>query len=239
MMLMAVTNEYLLRAVWLGHEGKPLGTGTIITRNHEDFLVTADHIARGGRDKPAQTPPLQLEFRSHGAWHPIAQRGWKEVQRDKDADLSLFRRQPKENSQRAESRIGPHNAYLASMGMFLGFPILSTEEEPLIIEVNGKPLPMTAPVSSYVPVGRDGLRKGATWGYGSPGFSGGPLLLPTGEPPGHGSWTMAGIVIGGIDEADEENRPKYTPRGIIEFATGQAIEDLLNAELGVTTRHDP
>ena len=220
----AITKNFYKRTLWLGHEDNPCGTATIVDWNNERLIVTAHHVVHGREN--ARKGWKHLSLRHNERWVRIYDQ-WEETEQDRDLDISVFRFRWRERTEEKNTEINGTGGTLGTIGMIMGFPVIKKEEVSLIGEMEEWPVAMCAPIGAYSTPGTT-ARRGIAWGYGSPGFSGGPILLPNGSESEHPPWVITGIVIGGVDEADERNQPKYTPRGLIEYVPGSQIAKLLD-----------
>lgn len=226
--------------LWLGRLGKNgavegIGSGVSIRHREIPLLVTAKHVVGETESAPA------LVVRYNGKWNPVSM---GVVAGDEEMDITVLN---------GESLLGDlppiqkgtANTVHGTLGRALGFPMVcdsvSLEElAETIGEVNGRPIPIPAVVTSAIPAGT-GKSQYAS-GYVNAGFSGGGVFYPVNAGnDGAGSWSLVGIVTerGAIQkevevtvEEERYRTVQVEPTGLVKFAKVEAILNLIERKLG-------
>lgn len=228
----APTSAYLFAVRWLAraeaHRAIPLGSGVVVHHLDDEYLATALHVAQRCNFQPL--------IRQDSQWRSAE---WETMGKNARADIAVL----KTSTARLSSltpRYGAANVLLGAVGRAMGFPsIPNPNETGHIEEVQGIPVPLTTLVSAYLrPGGRSGIHYAG--GYVNAGFSGGAMLLPTGE-----GWTIAGIIThrGTVSrnifrmnpetgEYKEDKELAYSePSGLVRFADFGVVIDLIESGL--------
>ena len=233
MLQAAPTSEFLLAVLWLGHshDGKtalPVGSGVVVHRDDDEYLVTALHVAKGCNFSPL--------IRRNGGWRVPS---LEFVAMDKDIDIAVFKSLGNVRLSRLTPRYGLSNALIGTMGRAMGFPTTGKPEQDTeyIVEISEDPIPICALICSYANVSKDFPATSVAAGYINRGFSGGAVLFPT-----KNDWTIAGIITdrlsvpAGAVRIDKDGKPLnaderiYTqePSGLIRYTNFHKVEQLID-----------
>ena len=135
------TGNVLGRLLWLGDTAnRPQGSGTLISDDEVEYLVTAFHVFRSCNGNPS------VRFRKQ--WNPIQ---WDVVAKDEDLDVIVLKsaQLPADLGERLPVLYGvPQGAIHGQIGYSLGFPAVIESRDKLrtdhVLEHEGRPIPIAA-----------------------------------------------------------------------------------------------
>ena len=194
------TVNVLSRLLWLGDGRNTVqGSGTIVSSDGVDYLVTAHHVFVDCGGSPL------VRFR--GQWNPFQ---WEVVAKDEKLDVIVLKspQLATDLAERLPVLYGvPQGAIHGQIGYSLGFPgvyesatQLKTDHVP---EIEGVPVPIAALVVVN-------LSNEATVHYSASyinaGFSGGAVVYYVGDQK---MWTIAGMIV----RVPTVPRPVYDENG--------------------------
>ena len=181
------TGNVLGRLLWLGDTAnRPQGSGTLISDDEVEYLVTAFHVFRSCNGNPS------VRFRKQ--WNPIQ---WDVVAKDEDLDVIVLKsaQLPADLGERLPVLYGvPQGAIHGQIGYSLGFPAVIESRDKLrtdhVLEHEGRPIPIAALV--LVNLSAES-KKHYSASYINAGFSGGAIVYHVAR---QNMWTIAGIITG-------------------------------------------
>lgn len=222
----APTSEILYSIQWMGREvsddvKQPFGSGVVLHRGDEQYLVTALHVATGCEFRPL--------IRRRKEWLRIP---WQTVATDEDVDIAILK--TTQEITNLIPRYGADGVYMGGIGRAMGFPVLvnpyATDH---VTEMEGFPIAFSTMISAYF---GDRNQTGVHYlsGYINSGFSGGAVVLPTNE-----GWTIAGIITHREGVLKKQSRvnsetgeiEKYwydEPSGLIRYVGIETVIDMID-----------
>ncbi|MCY3691111.1 MAG: serine protease [Chloroflexota bacterium] len=228
-----VTVNLLSRVFCLGQNGKICGTGFAVEIDGEQYLVTANHVAKASQYKPQ----ILME-----GWDSTF--NWKTIGKDEDNDVAVLAAD-RQLCPPTEIQIETGKITFGQTGYALGFPMDYGTDIFGRLEPEGDapsyPMPMAAPTTFY-----GGGNPRYYWGSVAIGFSGGPVVFPTWPDPSRpttplssGNWAITGVVIGyakrqfEIDKDGalwpEVNLSYEQPVGMVKVADKSVFMELIRA----------
>ena len=172
-----------MAVLWLGRAlrdgvGVPVGSGVVVHHQDGEYLATALHVAEACGFQPL--------VRQNSEWRRCQ---WETVGTDREADVAVLKTSTAGLSPLAP-QYGLAGVTFGAVGRAMGFPAVSDlQEVSHVVEFDGRPVPLTVLVSSYLRPGANAPKTHYTGGYVNAGFSGGAMILPTST-----GWTIAGII---------------------------------------------
>ena len=205
--------------LWLGHESggltSPLGSGTVININNEQFLATALHVA----DPCSFNPQVRYQKR----WNRLI---WQTVGIDIQHDIAVLKSDTLLDSRRIPVKYGePEGLIYGQIGYALGYPGIGNSVDH-IVEANGRPIPLIAIATAVF-----GVDQAYSPGYINAGFSGGALAFPVGDK----DWTIAGIITAfpTVPRPVYNNGAKtgdyvHEHSGLIKYTSINVVKNIIN-----------
>ena len=177
----------LVPILWLGcRKGSntvPSGSGVLLNLDDQEYLVTASHVLQNC-DQPGLV-------RMNSRWNPV---NWETVVDDKDADIAILKTDTLFGVSKLPVRHGiQQDMRYGQIGYALGYPTALGSDGAAIVdhiaEVEGRPIPALAlAIWNFQP----DAEKALATSYINAGFSGGAIVIPTGND----EWTIVGVING-------------------------------------------
>ena len=225
--------------LWMGRleangEVNTIGSGVAIRHRGIPLLVTAKHVVGA----TASAPPMVLRY--NGSWNPVSM---GVIAEDDDMDIIVLNREWV-LADLDPVPMGNADTMHGTLGRALGFPMmtggLSLDEMAATIgEVNGRPIPIPALVTSAIAAG-SGESQYAS-GYVNSGFSGGGVFYPVNAGANAAvHWSLVGIITerGAIQKhvevmigGERHLIVQMEPTGLVKFAKIASVLDLIDRNL--------
>ena len=217
-----LTSNVLNRVFWIGHQGKPMGTGFAVDVDGRQYLVTAQHVAKACHYQPS------IRIRDGDGWSSVNVR-WTTIGEDVEADVAVLATTTPLCPSSFSVAIGQGGLIYGAFGYALGFPsALHPSDVGWLPE--GRPVPVPALAVMYF--SQEG-KTACCSGYITNGYSGGPILFPKGNVNSN-EWTFAGICTGFPTlrrPIDMDGSPvefaAYEPTGLIRMAKIRVAEEII------------
>ncbi len=176
------TANVLSRLVWLGDTvNRPQGSGTLVSDDGGEYLVTAFHVFCSCRGNPS------VRFREQ--WKPLQ---WEVVAKDESLDVIVLKsaQLPADLGERLPVLYGvPQGAIHGQFGYSLGFPGVHNQLKiDHVLEIDGRPIPIAALVVANLSA-ESKVHYSAS--YINAGYSGGAIVYHVARQK---MWTIAGII---------------------------------------------
>jgi S1-C subfamily serine protease len=218
---------------WLGcitgdSAALPAGSGVVVHRGGNEYLVTALHVGEDCNFSPV--------IRRRGQWQVPS---LEFVVRDEDTDIAIFRNVGTSRLSSLTPEYGLAHSIIGTVGRAVGFPTTGKPEEDTkyIVEMDGIPIPICAPICSYANMPLDHPQVSVAAGYINRGFSGGAVLFPTND-----DWKIVGIITHRLSvpaygvRADKDGKPVdrderiliQEPSGLFRYTNFCVVEQLID-----------
>lgn len=179
------TANVLSRLLWLGDAAnRPLGSGTLVSNEGVEYLVTALHVFRDCQGNPT--------VRFQEQWNSLQ---WEVVAKDESLDVIVLKstQLPADLGDRLPVLFGiPQGTVHGQIGYSLGFPAIHESSNQLkidhVLEIDDRPIPIAALVVANLSA-ESKVHYSAS--YINAGFSGGAIVY---HVPSQNMWTIAGII---------------------------------------------
>ena len=226
-----VTVNLLLRVFCLGQNGKICGTGFAVEVDGNQYLVTANHVAKVCQYKPQ----ILME-----GWDSTF--NWITIGEDEENDVAVLAAD-RQLCSPTEIQIETGAIALGQTGYALGFPADYGTDFSMRLEPEGRPGAMAAPAIFY-----GSGKQTYYWGSVASGFSGSPVVFPALPDPSNeiqplcsGNWAITGLILGYATRRFEADKDGSTldlkisydqPVGMVKVAGKEVFMELIRSVPG-------